>query len=361
MRLFPGLLPLELQIALEDSPETHGVAHPYIGYLRDPSNTGVIRTPDFEMQFHTDAQGFRNPDPWPDEADILAVGDSLTFGYGVGVEESWPALIAQRFPEKEIVNLGLIGAGPQQYLRIHETFGVPLSPDLLLVGLFVGNDFWDAELFETWLEVGIGGNYMVWRDFGRGQDASLLSDPVEYVREFLLRRSYVYSFARYLRALVRNWQRGEPIGLQLADGSRLQLRPDDYASRIEDVQPGDPVFEIVVASLERMHEIAMQDGTQMIVVFQPAKEEVYLPLLDGRAPDPGAPLRRALEDRGIEYIDLLPVFRRQALDGAKLFFEVDGHPNAAGYRLIADEIIDHIEANASEYGLVSAEPPPPKR
>jgi hypothetical protein len=37
--------------------------------------------------------------------------------------------------------------------------------------------------------------------------------------------------------------------------------------------------------------------------------------------------------------------------GETLFFEVDGHPNAAGYALIADAILDYLKQNATEYGL----------
>jgi lysophospholipase L1-like esterase len=57
---------------------------------------------------------------------------------------------------------------------------------------------------------------------------------------------------------------------------------------------------------------------------------------------------------GIEYLDLLPAFRAHADAGAKLFFEYDGHPNAEGYRLIAKEVLDHLEGNAEEYGRAAA-------
>ena len=94
----------------------------------------------------------------------------MVFGYGVGEDEAWPARLAAAMPDAKIINLGLIGAGPQQYLRILETFGLPLRPRLVVVGLFPQNDFWDV-LFERWLHSDEPSwNYMVWRDFGQPTD-----------------------------------------------------------------------------------------------------------------------------------------------------------------------------------------------
>jgi lysophospholipase L1-like esterase len=348
LRAFPMLLPLELQIALEDSPETRGVSHPYIGNLHAPSGSLVVRTSEFEISYPTDAHGFNNAGPWPPTADIVAVGDSLTFGYGVAPEEAWPALIARKLPDAKFINLGLIGAGPQQYFRVYETIGVPLQPKILLIGFFLANDFWDAERFDTWLKSGVGGNYMVWRDFG-ADSRDGIDSPGE-----VLRNSYLYNWSRFVREIYRNWRAGEPKELRLANGSHLKLRPDHLAQNTGYIKPGNPVFELAVDALERINAIATRHGTRVVVILQPGKEETYLPLLDGTTTDPGAPLRAALEARGIEYLDLLPVFREHAKAGAKLFFEIDGHPNLEGYRLIAEEVFAHLEGNAERYGLDSA-------
>jgi lysophospholipase L1-like esterase len=349
LRAFPALLPIELQIALEDSPETRGVSHPYIGNLQPPEGTILVRTSEFEIPYPIDAHGFNNADPWPARADIVAIGDSLTFGYGVAPDEAWPAFIARALPDTKVVNLGLIGAGPQQHLRVYETFGVPLEPKILLVGFFVANDFWDAERFDTWLKSGAGGNYMVWRDFGgyTGVRTAFLGDA--------LRSSYLYNWARFVRQLYGNWRAGEPKDLQLADGNHVKLRPDDLAEKTAYIEPGNPIFDLSLDALERINAIATSHGTHVIVVLQPGKEETYIPLLDGTPADPGAPLRAALAARGIEYLDLLPLFREHAAAGAKLFYEFDGHPNAEGYRLTAEGILAHLESNAAEYGLTSVQ------
>ena len=167
LRLFSDRLPVEIQRVIRADPSNYGVVHSYIGNLHRPNNTFVVSGKGFSGVHHTDGHGFRNPWPWPETAEIITLGDSVTFGQGVNDEQAWPAVLARAFPSSRIINLGLIGSGPQQYLRVYETFGLTLHPKVVLVGFFIGNDFWDAEMFDRWLKSGAGGSYMVWRDFGR--------------------------------------------------------------------------------------------------------------------------------------------------------------------------------------------------
>jgi hypothetical protein len=119
-------------------------------------------------------------------------------------------------------------------------------------------------------------------------------------------------------------------------------------------QPDRREFRLTLGALRRIHSIARDNGTHLVVIFQPSKEEVYLPLLGDPVVDPTAPLGEALAESGIPYLDLSPVFRQRAAAGEKLFFEADGHPNERGYALIADSVFSHLKANAGTYGLSTA-------
>lgn len=350
LRVFPSLLPMALEFTFDDDPQTRGVAHPRVGNLHQPNSVHVVRTTEFEISYPTNAHGFNNPEPWPATAEIVVVGDSLTFGYGVDPDQAWPGLLARELSPASVVNLGLIGAGPQQYSRIYETFGVDLEPKVLLIGFFLANDFWDAELFERWQESGVGGNYMVWRDFGR-QSGPNAANPIDALGDLLQNHSHLYNLARYVRRTIVNWRRGEPRKLSLAGGGKVALWPSNLDDKTAYIEPGNPIFELTVDGLERMHALATRRGTHVLVVLQPSKEETYLPFLSGHAVDPGAPLRAALDARGIPYLDLLPAYREHAEAGIQLFFEVDGHPNLEGYRLTAREVAAHLRHNAEAYGL----------
>jgi lysophospholipase L1-like esterase len=359
LRFFPGLLPVEVQQLTQAEPKNYGVSHPYIGHLHTPNNALIISGRDFKAVHHTDGYGFRNAWPWPKTAEIVTLGDSVTFGQGVEDKQAWPAILARSSPAKRVINLGLIGAGPQQYLRVYETFGQSLHPKLVLVGFFIGNDFWDEEMFDRWLNSRAGGNYMVWRDFGTPKNASLsFQQPIgQLIRnlrwraQLLARKSQLYNLLLYARGHLKTWVPPGRKIFQAPDGIRLELLPANLAYNTREARPGHHVFQRVLDALQRIHSLANQNGTSVVVVLQPSKEETYLPLLGEPAPDPAAPLRTALGELGIPYLDLLQEFRSHAAKGEVLFFETDGHPNARGYALIAELVISHLKQHAKEYRL----------
>lgn len=335
LRLIPGLLPIEIRPVVQARRSDFGVAHPYIGHLHSPNNSVVQSGRDFSATHNTDGYGFRNSWPWPNQVEIVALGDSVTFGQTVEDNQAWPAILDRLLPQSRVINLGLIGAGVQQYLRVYETFGIKLHPKLLLVGVFIRNDFWDDGLFESWLKSGAS-NYMVWRDFDRQTkvDSNRPIDGLVQTLRLLVRGSHLYNLLRYIRRLSFDVKI-----FQTADGSRLELVPGDFVEKTLGAQPERREFQLALSALRHMHSLASKNGTTMLVLLQPGKEEVYLPLLGQPMTEPSEPLRRELENSGIQYLDLMPAFRQRALAGEKLFQEADGHPNVRGYALIAESVL----------------------
>ncbi len=81
----------------------------------------------------------------------------------------------------------------------------------------------------------------------------------------------------------------------------------------------------------------------------PTKEEVYLPRVGEPVPPLAEAFRVALTKRGIDSIDLVPAFQAHSRDAARpLFYEIDGHPNVDGYRLIARVVADYLRGVRAE-------------
>lgn len=345
LRLLPSLMPVEAHQRLLYLTETGGlksVADPYLGFVYPPLSRSEFVSHEFGTVVEaTDEYGFRNPSPWPEQAEVVIVGDSMAYGYGVAQQESWPTLLDEALPVSRVITLGLPGTVPQQYTRYFERFGERLRPKVLLYMIFPGNDIKGTVEFDQWLAAGSPGNFDHWRYF---------EGKVPVRGESLLDRSALVMTMRSLRKALRN--RSSPTSIELTGGGRLRVSPQLYKQSIAMNRPGTPGFDAVVTATREARERAQALGTQFVVVLAPTKEYVYLPLMQEPFSGLIEPLWHVLtHDEGIAVIDLTEPMRERAARGEQLFFEVDGHPNALGNRVIADYMTQYLRANAQSLGL----------
>lgn len=114
-----------------------------------PNDDAVLERVEFQTRIVTNALGFREPrlpgPKPPGTMRVVALGDSFTLGYGVEEAEAYPRrlerLLDERNPGRrhEVINLGVPGACPLDYVAHLEEVGLDYQPDLVLVG-FMAND-----------------------------------------------------------------------------------------------------------------------------------------------------------------------------------------------------------------------------
>ena len=148
-----------------------------------------------------DDWGYRNPDV-PESVDILAIGDSMTYGAMAKSHESWPAQL-QQDTGKSVYNAALGGYGPMHYLHILKTRAPELSPKAVLVMLYLGNDIMD-----TYNLVYSNEN---WADY-RSEDLTETLDADAFV---------VTPKATSFTKRVRNWLAGHSILYRLVTQNAL--------------------------------------------------------------------------------------------------------------------------------------------
>jgi hypothetical protein len=105
------------------------VPHPELLYVLNPNLSDV------------DSHGFRNPKtshPKKTHFDIVAIGDSHTYGFNVESKDTWPFVLARRL-HKTVYNLGIGSYGVYQYARLFE-LALELNPEIIIVGLYPAND-----------------------------------------------------------------------------------------------------------------------------------------------------------------------------------------------------------------------------
>jgi lysophospholipase L1-like esterase len=338
LRLYPEAVPEDAAIrlfwrALEDGGGLKTVASEEVAYRMPGSVEDRIAAGLIDFSYRTDPHGFRNPAPWPSQADVVVLGDSLAFGFGVDDEHSWVAELDRQLSEHTVVNLGILAAAPQQYLMAYEAHGARLDPELILVALYPPNALGAVADFDRWVAAGRPERLDLWRA-RRHED-----DPLASVKR-TLRRSYLFS------SLYFGDQAGHTLGF--ADGGRIRLAAAEVAGVAPAARRGEPQFERIVELLARLQRQGNADGAQLLVVLFPSKWEALEPLLKSPAPALVAPFAERFDELGIPYLDLTPVLRRRSAGGERLFFEVDIHPNVAGYRLIGEVIADHLTRHVLE-------------
>ena len=343
LRLAPGLLSEEarLRLSWQEQKLSHAARtrpDSAIGFLYVPGGHDQVRQGDVRFSYTTDRDGFRNAESSPDQAQIVAVGDSWTFGFGVDDSVAWPRLLADSLRPMRVRNLGLIGSGPEQYTRILERFGLPLHPAVILYGVFPGNDLDDQEAFES-------------VDAGRPARATSPSGGPTARRGGPRRSgSGAISPSRSRRGWKSRHERFAGVHHPLPDGSPLQLAPARLQPKAERSHRGDPAFDGALAAVARARALATQAGARLVVLVFPTKEEVYLPLRGETAPALTSRWVPALRELGVECLDLTEIFRAHA-GGGPLYFEVDGHVNAVGNRVIAQAVQRYLRARQAELGL----------
>src|SRR5271169_4157262 len=86
-----------------------------------------------------DGWGFRNRKV-PETSDIVAVGDSHTYGNTARMVDSWPYVLGL-LTGREVYNMAMGGYGPNQYFYLSKTKALGLKPRLIIWGLYMGDDF----------------------------------------------------------------------------------------------------------------------------------------------------------------------------------------------------------------------------
>ncbi len=120
-----------------------------LGWRGRPNATGHFAGYDFAVRVHLDSHGYRTPSPpaTAGKRNLVLIGDSVAWGWGVEDEQTAAAVLQRRHPEWNLYNLAAPGYGTdQQYLALQEFCALPKPApiDRFLLLLYTANDFDDV-------------------------------------------------------------------------------------------------------------------------------------------------------------------------------------------------------------------------
>lgn len=117
--------------------------HPTLGWTLTPSWLGRHKHHDFDVSYRINTSGFRGENLERGKKRRIAfVGDSFTFGIGVGESKTFAAIL-QAQSDNRYLNLGVPGySTDQQYLYL-KRYGRSFKLDHIILAVYLGNDLLD--------------------------------------------------------------------------------------------------------------------------------------------------------------------------------------------------------------------------
>jgi lysophospholipase L1-like esterase len=274
-------------------------ADPLMGHEHAPNRQARL----MGVDFRTNSQGLRDRefsfDRVPGKLRIVMLGDSLTVGWGVPLEETFAKRIERMYAESgidaEVINLGVGNYNTVQEVQAFLTKGYRYRPDVVVLNYFVN----DAEpvvpasapstlMRACYACVFVG---------GRG-DALM--------RQFFGRLDWAqYYLSLYGDGAARGWLDAKGAIGRLAEVSKASGS------------------KLMIASLPELHDVANYRF--------------------GRITDL---VRKSAEENGAAFVDVLPAMADQP--SAKLWVTPpDPHPNAYANALIAKALFQALQKNGA--------------
>jgi lysophospholipase L1-like esterase len=286
---------------------------------------------------------------------IALLGDSLIEGAHVA-----PELVVNRVMERllhergheqvEVLNFGIAGIGTTQQLLLYEQRVRQFDPDAVVLVFLRANDVLNNS---STLQPRIYGSRRWYAPYHEVDAAGRLRlEPVE-PRPFDAVRGWVEKHFLLAHYLERTWARLDP---KRADWRGLPLPWGAFAD------PLDPewarAWDITERALSLLRSATREDGVRFLVVVAPESFEIDPDWSNEFGPDSLPPelrprtawkrLSGIAERRDIELAALAPHFqayaRQHALGPPFFSFPCDSHFSELGHRVLAESILDQLDA-----------------
>ncbi len=329
-----------------------------------------------------DARGWRNLTAL-ETAQVVAIGDSQTWGFNAAINQSWPQVLAS-LSDRSVYNISRGAYGSVHYeLLMPEALA--LSPETVIIGFYLGNDLYDSYQLVYGLEAHEP------RRQNRALDENTVgpraSDIIEQQwyfedsvrRDLIGDRQPIWQMLRDNTALGRQitavglwpgamsgdafWRVRDDLRAYHSDmhpiyiGNFVTFLTPSY--RLQALDLSEPRIaeglRLTRAAFVSMIDQTAASGADLRVLFIPTKERVLADEMRQQVGELGSDyealiaaedavkteLMTMLDAEGVAWADALPVLSAAAGDGVAIYPPSgDGHPTADGYRVIAASAAD---------------------
>ena len=348
--LFFLALEIVLRIVYPDNPEMLWQPDQELWIVHAPNFTTTIKAPYGETRVTTNSFGMRDKEIMPKQLGqyrILVVGDSITFGLGIALDETYPRVLERKLkaalPTKniEVLNFGIPAYGTDReliYLKYHID---RIQPDLIVLGFYVANDISDNLAGQRFR---VEGGRLI-------KNTEYLDNKIELRRASYQLKKTFYSYAwlsdrlYFLIRVINEW-----INLH------VPVRLDESIFRYELLLKDTPPrilegWKLTAALVGEMASTAKAHGAEFMMLIIPddiqydrRKWEQMKAVANLR--DADVDLNKSVEEAlamctrlEVNCINPLPRFKEER---EPLTWENDPHANVRGHEVMADGLAKHL-------------------
>jgi GDSL-like lipase/acylhydrolase family protein len=345
----PGYSPLFLDIYRMEDGEVVGLR---------PGITREHLTSEWRVKVAINREGLRDRAmPLPDDGGrVLALGDSFAFGWGVELEQSYLFLAEEslRSDRVRIIKAGIPGTGTSDQLRWLRKHGEEYSPRLVVLSLFVGNDFVDVQMGGVPAQFTVRDGLMVKKALSEeGRSGPWLYELKERLKVSSLVAQRLAQAVWVLEDLLLRPEQKVNPGLNAEDRWLWEFVKVHLREHPPETVRG---IELTLESLDETLDWCEQHGADLLLLVIPRSIQIYeweldkwkqAYHLDSRDLDLDRP-QHLLADwasrNSVALLDLLPSFRDHHRENPqeRLFFYPNAHMNPNGHRLTASLLTEAI-------------------
>ena len=349
-----------------------------VGQILNPNQRGARSvSQDYDVEIATNSAGFHDIEHRlqkpPDVYRIVMLGDSfmeaVQVPVGQGFAQQLQGALQGWLNEKrvEVINLGISGTGPAQYLQVLKARGLAYRPDLVIMAVHPGNDFFDSY---RPLSGSVTKPYFELDPTGELRYIPPQTKAVGVTLSPLLRRSALLMLMRKaitrmsIEAWFGRWGFLSPSYAVASVQPNHVLPVDWYVYVIDPPYPWPGAYRITLRTIEESKKLAEQHGAGFLVMLIPPTAAIEDRWQEALAPYPGSDhlkldfdlpskaVRRLGKESDFHVIDFVESFRKTYQhDRLSYAWPHDGHWNARGHQQAAQVVSSFLLAHRAEYGF----------